>query len=112
MQKKILSAVKESYKESIESYGIYPLLYLLKEYEDKQDFNRCAIIFESITEFIENVKGKNKNIAQDLKIPTHIDQVTTKLINQLELYKSDKFVNATKYTKEIKKTIEKVQNGL
>lgn len=112
MQKNNLNVVKERYKMFIKSYGIYPILFLLKEYEDKQDFRECTVIYESITGFISEIKSKNKKISKDLNIPTHLNQITEELFHKLELHKSDKFLNTHKYTKEIKKTIEKIYNDL
>jgi len=112
VQKKNWNVVKNKYKEFITLYGIYPILHLLKEYEETQKFDECAIIFESMTEFIDEVKRKNKKVAKDLHIPTHLDQITPELFDKLRLDESDKYKNAKTYTKKIKQSIEHIYNGL
>jgi ferredoxin-NADP reductase len=99
---------KTRYKESITKYGIYPLLSLLKEYEDYQEFEECKIIQDALKEYIQAIKDKNKKIAEQLSIPTHLNQIDNKMYIKMNLDKSDKVRNVKLYINQIKKLVNEL----
>lgn len=65
------TARKNSYIKYIEKYPLYSTLLVLKEYEDSELYEECAIIRDAITDYKEKYK---KTLPTDLDIPTHVEQ--------------------------------------
>jgi transcription elongation factor GreA-like protein len=53
----ILKSMKKTrYHEALYKYGILTLCYLIREYEETQNFEECAVILEAIREHNEVMK--------------------------------------------------------
>lgn len=63
---------KANYKADAHRYGIFPLLYLLEEYEDNGNYEECHILLEVLQE--KSDEEANKNSAKPVRF-THIRQV-------------------------------------
>jgi hypothetical protein len=95
--------IKENrYIQAIFAYGVVPVLLLLEEYEDNENFEECQIILESITFINTNLEGE--------KLPLKYDATTlSKLREWFSLYgfSGDSAIeNMPYYMKKIKDLVK------
>ena len=81
-----LTARRKSYVSYIERYPLYSTLLVLKDYEDEEYYEECAIIRDAITEYREKYASK---LPKDLMFPISVSQYKNKshqsLMNRLGL---------------------------
>lgn len=65
---------KQRYGKALYMYGIIPLLMLLEEYEQKEDYRECMLISEAIQDRVDYVNNMT-HIGDDFDLPRHISQV-------------------------------------
>lgn len=94
---------RSRYVECIYKYSLPPVLFLLKEYEDEEQYEKCMVIKEAIEEY----RSYKEN--EGLNIPTHIDQYSNdkwdELFSQIGDAAEDIKENNDYYIKEIKNKV-------
>jgi hypothetical protein len=68
-------ARRDKYISFLERYSLYSTLLVLKDYEDTEQYEECAIIFSALVEFKSRYDNK---IPTDVKFPTHLDMYNEK----------------------------------
>tara|TARA_R100001039_G_scaffold10623_1_gene5572 strand:- start:123452 stop:123754 length:303 start_codon:yes stop_codon:yes gene_type:complete len=90
------------YTKGLNNYGLYPTLSLLKEYEEKELYEECAVILAAVEQ-----KFKDSNLFPNNKFPTKIEQFSEeqykKMFDSFGLEGDVALKNNSYYIAEIKK---------
>lgn len=104
------TARRETYVTFIERYPVYSILLVLKEYEDKELYEECAIIKNALEDYKDKYKTK---IPKDVNFPTHISVYNGEKHQQM--LRKFNIVVEEKFAKEKAKLIKiklPIKNGL
>ena len=64
---------RQRYQGAIFSYGIVTLLYLLREYEEEENYEECQIVLDSIRDF-----NRYRQMVFEFDLPTNIKDIDAK----------------------------------
>jgi translation initiation factor 2B subunit (eIF-2B alpha/beta/delta family) len=91
---------KADYLAHAHRWGIFPLLYLLEEYEQSENYEECHLILEVVQQKSDQLRKENSS---NISIPTHIRNVAENIKRK---YLSP---NIKEQVKIIKKTQQECQ---
>ena len=70
-----LTVRRDKYISFLKKYPLYSTLMVLKDYEDSEQYEECAIIMSALTKYKAE---QNNKIPTDVKFPTHLDMYNGK----------------------------------
>lgn len=97
---------EQRYIGAIFRYGVVPVLLLLDEYEENNDFEECNIIFSAISYMNQHLKGTQEYETLPTRYSTEELEKLKSAFNLFGLRRDTTIENFPIYIEEIKKMVK------
>lgn len=93
---------KARYIKGLSTYGIYPLLLILKEQEDVENYEECSLILEAIEDRVHSFNMANRSL-DDFNLPRHLRELP-------DFHDEFAFTEEEQYKKNVQHYVKELKN--